>query len=201
MPRILQDTSNTIEIKKSKFITYLHRTNDVEEAKAYLKQIKKEHFNANHHCTAMIIGDVMRSNDDGEPNQTAGHPMLDVLMHHEMKDIFVVVVRYFGGVKLGTGGLVRAYSSSVQEALNQAVLTQETILHEYKITFRYDELGKLDSYFHRNHIEVGYKDYQEQVIYHYFVAEDNTKAIQEITNGKVFPEFIQDVSLETPIER
>lgn len=99
MPRIQNDCINTIEIKKSKFITYLHRTQDEQEAKDFLKAIKKEHPNANHHCTAMIIGNIMRSNDDGEPSQTAGHPMLDVLMHNEMQDILAVVVRYFGGIK------------------------------------------------------------------------------------------------------
>ncbi len=201
MPRILEDCTNSIEIKKSKFITYLHRTDDPEEAKDFLKQIKKEHWNATHHCSAMIIGQVVRSNDDGEPNQTAGHPMLDVLLHHDMQDILAVVVRYFGGTKLGTGGLVRAYSSSVQLALEQAILTQEQKLLEYEITFSYDWIGKLDSYFHRNHIEVGYKEYQEQVIYQYFVQSDNTKDIHEITNGTITPILLQEVIQETPIER
>lgn len=81
----------------------------------------------------MIIGSIVRSNDDGEPSQTAGHPMLDVLLHHEMQDILAVVVRYFGGTKLGTGGLVRAYSSSVQEALNKATLTESQMVSRYRI--------------------------------------------------------------------
>lgn len=147
MPRILEDCSSTIEIKKSKFITYLHRTNDELEAKEYLRLIKKEHPQANHHCSAMIIGSIVRSNDDGEPSQTAGHPMLDVLLHHEMQDILAVVVRYFGGTKLGTGGLVRAYSSSVQEALNKATLTESQMVSRYRIFFPYDLIGKFDHYF------------------------------------------------------
>ena len=154
MPRILEDCSSTIEIKKSKFITYLHRTNDELEAKDYLRLIKKEHPQANHHCSAMIIGSIVRSNDDGEPSQTAGHPMLDVLLHHEMQDILAVVVRYFGGTKLGTGGLVRAYSSSVQEALNKATLTESQMVSRYRIFFPYDLIGKFDHYFRSHEIEV-----------------------------------------------
>ena len=143
MPRIQNDCINTIEIKKSKFITYLHRTQDEQEAKDFLKAIKKEHPNANHHCTAMIIGNIMRSNDDGEPSQTAGHPMLDVLMHNEMQDILAVVVRYFGGIKLGTGGLVRAYSSSISQALKVATLTTELHFKNIKFIFLMISLEKL----------------------------------------------------------
>jgi uncharacterized YigZ family protein len=159
MPKIQFDIENTIEIKKSKFITYLHRTSDEEEAKEYIRQIKKMHPNATHHCTAMIIGSIMRSNDDGEPSQTAGHPMLNVLMQKEMQDILVVVVRYFGGIKLGTGGLVRAYSSSVSEALDKSVLVEETMFDEYEIEFNYSLIGKLDHYFATHGIHISLKDY------------------------------------------
>lgn len=199
MPRILEDCTNTIEIKKSKFITYLHRTNNEEEAKEYLRLIKKEHPQANHHCTAMIIGQTMRSNDDGEPSQTAGHPMLDVLMHHEMNDILAIVVRYFGGTKLGTGGLVRAYSSSVQEALEKATLTESQLVSRYKIVFGYDLIGKMDYFFRSNEIEVTYKDYQEQVEYQFLSKEDVSASILEISNGQVQTEFLEEVEMERPI--
>lgn len=199
MPKLQYDIENTIEIKKSKFITYLHRTNDEEEAKAFLKQIKKEHPGANHHCTAMIIDNIVRSNDDGEPSQTAGHPMLDVLMHNNMQDILAIVVRYFGGTKLGTGGLVRAYSSSVRSALDKGVLVEETIFDEYEISFSYNLIGKLDHYFFSNQIEVLIKDYGEDVIYHYLSTKDLKKDLQELSNGTINPVFIRKVSRETPI--
>ena len=175
MPRIQNDCINTIEIKKSKFITYLHRTQDEQEAKDFLKAIKKEHPNANHHCTAMIIGNIMRSNDDGEPSQTAGHPMLDVLMHNDMQDILAVVVRYFGGIKLGTGGLVRAYSSSVSEALKAATLTTITTL------------------------QVIEQQYEEDVVYHFLIQEDISKDLMELTNGKIQIQYIQDIETECVI--
>lgn len=199
MPRILEDCSSTIEIKKSKFITYLHRTNDELEAKEYLRLIKKEHPQANHHCSAMIIGSIVRSNDDGEPSQTAGHPMLDVLLHHEMQDILAVVVRYFGGTKLGTGGLVRAYSSSVQEALNKATLTESQMVSRYRIFFPYDLIGKFDHYFRSHEIQVTWKDYQEKVEYQFISQNDITTDIQELSNGQVQPEFLETIEMERPI--
>lgn len=196
MPRIQNDCIHTIEIKKSKFITYLHRTQDEQEAKDFLKVVKKEHPNANHHCTAMIIGNIVRSNDDGEPSQTAGHPMLDVLLHNQMQDILVIVVRYFGGIKLGTGGLVRAYSSSVQEALKQATLTQVTTLEEYQIQFSYDLIGKLDHFFRTQNIEIIEKEYDENVTYHFLVSSDISKDLMELTNGTIQIQFVQNIETE-----
>ena len=137
MTRIQNDCINTIEIKKSKFITYLHRTQDEQEAKDFLKALKKEHPNANHHCTAMIIGNIMRSNDDGEPSQTAGHPMLDVLMHNDTQDILAVVVRYFGGIKLGTSGLIVAYKAAAAEAIASATIVEKTVDDEVTVLFEY----------------------------------------------------------------
>jgi uncharacterized YigZ family protein len=195
----MEDVTNTIEIKKSKFITYLHRTNDEQEAKEFLKQIKKSHPQARHYCTAMIIGNIVRSNDDGEPSQTAGHPMLDVLLHNHMEDIFVVVVRYFGGIKLGTGGLVRAYSSSVKEALAKATKSEIKILNEYTITFGYDQIGKLDAYFRSHDIEITSKEYNEQVTYQYLTDQDITSDLQELSNGSIHPISIGQMEWETPI--
>ncbi|MGM9911921.1 YigZ family protein [Floccifex sp.] len=199
MPKIKEDSSNTIEIKKSKFITYLHRTNDEEDAKEFLKIIKKRHPDATHHCTAMVIGNIVRSNDDGEPAQTAGHPMLNVLLHEQMQDIFIVVVRYFGGIKLGTGGLVKAYSSSVQEALKKATLTEVSLFHEYEITFGYDWIGKVEAYFRKNNIEITSIDYNEMVKYKYISEQDLSKDLMELSNGAITPIWIQDIEKEKVI--
>ena len=199
MPKIIEDVENTIEIKKSKFITYLHRTNDEEDAKEYLKLIKKLHPNATHHCTAMIIGNIVRSNDDGEPSQTAGHPMLDVLLGNEMEDILAVVVRYFGGTLLGKGGLVRAYSSSVREALNIAKLAKTVLLKEYFIQFSYEWIGKVDQYFRAKNIDITSKEYEEQVIYHFLSLEDISKDLEELSSGQITPIYLKDVLCEHPI--
>ena len=195
MPRIKEDVISTIEIKKSRFLTYLHRTNQEEEAKDFLKMIKKEHPGANHHCTAMIIGSIVRSNDDGEPSGTAGHPMLDVLQGKGMEDILAVVVRYFGGTQLGTGGLVKAYSDSVKIALEKAALTEMTMFKEYEITF-----GKLDGYFRNHQIEIISKEYEQTVTYHYLTQEDITQDILALSNGALFCTYIKEYPKEKIIE-
>lgn len=110
------------EIKKSRFICHLKRVETEEEARAYITSIKKQHHKANHSCSAMIIGqtsDIKRSSDDGEPSGTAGVPMLTVLEKQELTNVVAVVTRYFGGIKLGAGGLIRAYAGSVANAIKE----------------------------------------------------------------------------------
>ncbi|MED4161661.1 YigZ family protein, partial [Halalkalibacterium halodurans] len=110
-----------ISIQKSRFIAHLSRATSEEEAIEFIEQIKKEHWNATHNCSAYLIGEndqVQKANDDGEPSGTAGVPMLEVLKKRRLKDTVAVVTRYFGGVKLGAGGLIRAYGSAVSEGLN-----------------------------------------------------------------------------------
>ncbi|QQC50370.1 YigZ family protein [Streptococcus dysgalactiae] len=110
------------EIKKSRFICQIKRITTEEEGKAFITAIKKEHYKANHSCSAMIIGDksqIKRSSDDGEPSGTAGIPMLSVLEKQVLTNLVVVVTRYFGGIKLGTGGLIRAYSGVTAAAIKE----------------------------------------------------------------------------------
>lgn len=113
--------------KKSRFLTRIQPVSTVAEAEAVVAARRKEFWDARHHCVALIVGteaDQQRSTDDGEPSGTAGVPMLEVLRRRELTDLVAVVTRYFGGVKLGAGGLVRAYSSAVSEALDRAVLVR-----------------------------------------------------------------------------
>ncbi|GAA1414155.1 YigZ family protein [Glutamicibacter uratoxydans] len=125
------DSVHEVEIKRSRFITYLFRVESEADARDRIAALRKTHFDARHHCSAFILGAdrmTQRSNDDGEPSGTAGIPMLDALAKREtpdgspLSDILAVVVRYFGGIKLGAGGLVRAYSDSVSQALDAAAL-------------------------------------------------------------------------------
>ena len=201
MQKLVEDYTNKIEIKKSKFITILHRTNDEEEAKEFLKQVKKEHPNANHHCSAMIIGNVVRSSDDREPSGTAGRPMLDCLLGREMEDILAIVVRYFGGVKLGTGGLVRAYGSSVSQALDQARLCQVKRLQVYSLEFGYEWIGKIDALLRNHNIEITLKNYEETVQYQYITSLDISEEIKEISAGSIVPVYLHDTEMEVEIER
>ncbi|MBG9983969.1 YigZ family protein [Aerococcaceae bacterium DSM 111022] len=114
-----------IDIKKSRFITYLYPIETEEDFQNHLANIRKEHYKATHHCQAFILNDdssIQRMSDDGEPSGTAGVPMLEVLKNNDLTYVMAVTVRYFGGTKLGAGGLIRAYSSAVSEALKEATI-------------------------------------------------------------------------------
>ena len=115
------------EIKKSRFICHVKRIYSEEEARAFIAAIKKEHYKATHNCSAFVIGeksDIKRTSDDGEPSGTAGVPMLGVLEKHNLTNLCVVVTRYFGGIKLGAGGLIRAYAGSVALAIKEIGLVE-----------------------------------------------------------------------------
>lgn len=119
-----------MEIKRSRFITRLRRVADEAAARAVIEERRSTHFDARHHCSAFVLGAdgrIARSSDDGEPAGTAGVPMLQVLVKHELTDVVAVVTRYFGGIKLGAGGLVRAYSEAVAQAVD-AIGTREVVL-------------------------------------------------------------------------
>ncbi|WP_067195898.1 YigZ family protein [Microbacterium sp. XT11] len=137
-----------IVIKKSRFIAHVEPVGSVEEADAVIAAVRKRFWDARHHCSAMVTGlggDQARSNDDGEPSGTAGIPMLEVLRRRELTDVVAVVTRYFGGVKLGAGGLVRAYSTAVSEALDLAALVHRTALTRVSIDVAHADAGRYDN--------------------------------------------------------
>lgn len=136
------------EIKKSRFLCHLERVTSEEEAKAFIQSIKKEHWKANHNCSAYLIGEhseIQRSSDDGEPSGTAGVPMLEVLKKNELINVCVVVTRYFGGIKLGAGGLIRAYSHAVSQGLRTVGLVMGKLQQEVILDLDYSLLGKLQN--------------------------------------------------------
>ena len=144
-----------LEIKRSRFITVLHRTGDEEQARMALAGLRKEFYDARHHCSAFVLGpdrSVQRSNDDGEPSGTAGAPMLEALLKRQtapgvtdLGDVTAVVVRYFGGILLGAGGLVRAYSESVSGALDRARLVQRRRLRICAVAVPHTAAGRLEN--------------------------------------------------------
>lgn len=137
-----------IVIKKSRFLTRIEPVASVEDAETVIAGIRKRAWDANHNCTAMVtglLGDQARSSDDGEPSGTAGVPMLEVLRRRELTDVVAVVTRYFGGVKLGAGGLVRAYSSAVSETLELAALVRRTALTQVRIDVPHADAGRYDN--------------------------------------------------------
>ena len=135
-----------IEVKKSRFIANLKPVESEEEAAAFIAEIKKKYWDARHNCQAFTIGmnhELTRCSDDGEPAQTAGRPMLDVLLGEDVHNVCVVVTRYFGGTLLGTGGLVRAYSGAVKEGLASSEIVEKKRAFEMKIVTDYTGVGKI----------------------------------------------------------
>ncbi len=138
------------EIKKSRFITYLAPTSGIEAAKSYIQQIRTEHPDARHHCWAFVAGAPSDSqqlgfSDDGEPSGTAGKPILAQLMGSHIGELTAVVVRYYGGIKLGTGGLVKAYGNGVQQALKLLPTTMKVPLTEYQLQCDYSQLATIET--------------------------------------------------------
>ena len=163
---IYQNGKHQIEIKKSKFICHLFRIESEEQAKEYIAKIKKEHYKANHNCSAYMLGEnfeIQRSSDDGEPSGTAGVPMLEVLKKNQLQNTLAIVTRYFGGIKLGAGGLIRAYSTSVSEALKEIGIVQGKLQQILDIIIDYPQLGKLQNYLENEQIAIQEIDYLEQI--------------------------------------
>ncbi|MCW2278096.1 YigZ family protein [Heliophilum fasciatum] len=136
-----------IVIQKSRFLAYVKRAETEADALHFIERIRKQHWDATHNCTAYVVGDhdqFQKANDDGEPAGTAGKPMLEVLKKSGLKDTVVVVTRYFGGVKLGAGGLVRAYSKAVSAGLAAVGVIERTLHRPIAIGIDYSQLGRVE---------------------------------------------------------
>ena len=166
---ILKEEINTIIVEKSKFIAYLFPCDNKQEANLILEDLRKTHYDATHVCYAYIIDDegvtLYKSSDDGEPSQTAGAPMLNVLKRNELTNVLAVVVRYFGGIKLGAGGLTRTYSNAVIEALKVSTIVTLVDAYKYEMVFNYDRIRDFDRILENNNIEIIDKVYDLQVHY------------------------------------
>lgn len=200
--RLKSEFKNQIEIERSKFITYLNKVFTEEEARAYISQIRKMHSDATHVCTAFIIGEnneISRSSDDGEPSGTAGVPMLESLKKSGLSNVVACVVRYYGGIKLGAGGLIRAYSNSVSEAIKLAPKVQTVLMYKYSLTIPYTLLGKIDYLLK----DVYKKDieYNEDVVIEYYVEDNSTEdKISELTSGQHLPTLISEEIIEKELD-
>lgn len=181
---IKQDGQSVIEIKKSRFICTLQRIESEEEAKELIQALKKEHWKANHNCHAYVLGDnqdIQRSSDDGEPSGTAGVPMLEVLKVKELRNVIAVVTRYFGGTKLGAGGLIRAYSQSVSSALEEIGLVKGMLKQGLIVTVDYGTHGKLEHYINNNTETIILDDtlFTDKVTVTLYVDEEHTEKYKE----------------------
>ncbi len=187
-------------IKHSTFITYLIPVETVETAKAHLHAIKADHPGAAHHCMAYLIGDnqeIQKADDDGEPSQTAGVPILEVFKKQAITNVLCVVVRYFGGIKLGAGGLIRAYGSSASSALEQAIRTRKVQYDTYQITAGFDLIGVMENILTPS-ILID-RAYGDNVTYTVRILNKESaqwlNQIKEATHGKAVVAYIQSESL------
>ena len=180
------------EIKKSRFICHAKRVHSEEEARDFITATKKEHYKATHNCSAFIIGErseIKRTSDDGEPSGTAGVPMLGVLENHNLTNVCVVVTRYFGGIKLGAGGLIRAYAGSVALAVKEIGIIE--IKEQAGIAIQmsyaqYQEYGNFLRDHHLMELDTNFTDQVDTMIYIDKEEKENIKAaLVEFFNGKV----------------
>lgn len=189
---IKEDGQVQEEIKKSRFICHAKRVYSEEEARAFITAIKKEHYKATHNCSAFIIGErseIKRTSDDGEPSGTAGVPMLGVLENHNLTNVCVVVTRYFGGIKLGAGGLIRAYAGSVALAVKEIGIVEikEQAGIQIQMSYaQYQEYGNFLKEHNLMELETNFTDQVETII---FVDKEDKATIKasliEFFNGKV----------------
>ena len=163
MNTIKETIENTLIIKNSRFITIIYNINDINDIDKYLKLVKDKYKDATHYCYAYILPNNIKCSDDGEPGGTAGKPILDVLTKHNLNFVLAIVVRYFGGIKLGAGGLIRAYSKCISTCLNNTELTKLILGKNIDIYFTYKDINDIDLLLTNCHINN--KNYQDMISY------------------------------------
>lgn len=158
--------SREIVIKKSRFIGYGKPVASEEEAVAFIDELKKLHWNASHNCSAYVIGErdeIQKQSDDGEPSGTAGKPILEVIKHQGLKNAVIVVTRYFGGIMLGAGGLIRAYTDGAVAAIEAAEAITKVLHREVIVDVDYTWYGKLENEFHARGVRIGGTEFTDRV--------------------------------------
>ena len=184
-----------IEVKRSRFLCHVERVTSEDEARAVVERFRKQHWDARHHCSAFVLGPdgaVQRSNDDGEPSGTAGAPMLEVLRGREVSDVVAVVTRWFGGVLLGAGGLVRAYGDAVRVTLDEVGVRRRVLMQQYDVVAGHADAGRLESDLRARDVTVLGVDYAERATLHVAVPAEGAAGfaavVAELTAGASVPE-------------
>lgn len=195
MYTIGNDIKNEIIINKSKFICVYKKVYNEENALKYINNIKDEYKDATHYCYSYIIDNTKRFNDDGEPGGTAGMPILNVLENNDLNYILCIVIRYFGGIKLGAGGLVRAYSKSASECLKIATIKEIVSGKNIEIVFSYDKVKLIDNAL--KDIEIKNKLFNQNITYIFDINDTKLNKIKEILNSNVIEFSIsKDILIE-----
>lgn len=197
MKTIAEPTQSEIKIKKSQFICRLFPSKTKAESKEIINRISEEYHDATHNCSAYITSDGEGFDDNGEPSGTAGKPMLNALRKNDLHNITAVVTRYFGGIKLGAGGLVRAYGKSVLEAIENSEIIEIEIYDVYRVVFPYTDIKTIDQEIRNNNLHVVEKYFDENVTYD-IVSKDmrDVEKIFEKFTSKIKISLIGSEALE-----
>ncbi|WP_119327374.1 YigZ family protein [Companilactobacillus musae] len=177
---IAKTGSHEKDIKKSRFIAHIAQTFSEAEANEFIEKIRQQESGATHNCTAFIVMEnvkIERMSDDGEPSGTAGSPILNVLQQQDLQNVTVVVTRYFGGIKLGAGGLIRAYSSTTAEAVKEIGLAENRIQQGYELTIPYHMFDKFENYARNEKITLENKQFTADVKCDIYLDLDNSKKV------------------------
>lgn len=178
--------------KKSRFIAHVQGVESVEEAQDYIEAVKKKYWDARHNCSAFSVGvqnPLTRCSDDGEPGGTAGKPILEVIQGSGIRNVVIVVTRYFGGTLLGTGGLVRAYTEAAQAGLENSTIVEKIPAIRVTLSTEYTDLGKIQYILAQDHVTVENTEYTEKVVIQALFPEERKMSLQknliEGTGGRV----------------
>ena len=178
MYSIKEYVENTTIIKKSKFITKLYSINSIDEVSIILDKLKIQYKDSTHICYAYIINNIEKCCDDGEPSGTAGIPILNILKKNNLTNVLAIVIRYFGGIKLGAGGLTRAYSNSVNDTLKLTSIIELVYGYLIEIEFNYDQVKLIDYILNDN--EIINKEYNDNIIYNFYLSEEELSFVPEL---------------------
>ena len=189
---IRQDGQAQEEIKKSRFICHAKRVYSEEEARDFIASIKKEHYKATHNCSAFIVGEkseIKRTSDDGEPSGTAGVPMLGVMENHQLTNVCFVVTRYFGGIKLGAGGLIRAYAGSVALAIKEIGLIEIKEQAGLRLKMSYSQYQNFDNFLKAEDLIEFDTEFTDLVVTTIYINKQEKEPLEqkliEFFNGKI----------------
>lgn len=191
MKTINQTFTNEIIIEKSKFIGIIKPLNNKDGAKNILNEIKKEYPKATHYCYGYIVNGLQKSNDDGEPSSTAGKPILETLLKNDLFNVILIVVRYFGGIKLGAGGLTRAYVDSASQTIKKSILLTKKEVEIYKINTSYELNDVLNRYLIKKSIIVIDVQYLENIEYTISCEKLDIDDLKNYMQGKIEISFLR----------
>lgn len=191
MYTIKNNTHNEIIIKNSKFITYLYKINNINDISNHLKQIKELNKDATHYCYAYIIDNIKKADDDGEPSGTAGIPILKVLENNNLNNILAIVVRYFGGIKLGANGLIRAYTKSITNAISKDNIIELTKGYNINIEFNYNQIKEID--YLLKDININNKEFNTTIKYNIDIP---TSFLETIKINNITYQILKEINIE-----